>query len=591
MTSTRVRPQNSIESELIELMAYQANRTIAIAAPLFPLMLVPILARHVGWAYPLAWGITMTAGCFGYARFVDYLAKRSTLASDRKLRWVQGAFALCAATISALQAFVPFVPQSVTILINLFVIGCVTSFITPTGGHAGTFLPAMLIVIIPCLLNIVLTPTLEMATPDRLALAGTAAVYAGAMVNYASGVYGVFVSSFEIRQQRDELNARLTAALIDAEAANRAKTRFLASASHDLRQPMHALSLFTGSLQLRPLDPRTSVLASHIDKAVRILGTQLDALLDVSRLDAGIVKPAPEHFMFTSWLAEVAGENAAAVERKGLLLSLDIAPDLHAHTDPILLRRVINNLLSNAVKYTPAGSVHVKARCIGARIEIQISDTGLGIPKAEHSRVFEEFYQLHNSERDRAQGLGLGLAIVRRLSNLLGLNLEMRSEEGTGTIFSFSIASSKAIDVPLEATMLDAGISFKRIRVLVVDDEEIVRDGMQALLEEMQFDVRVADSTEASLQIAASFSPHVVLADLRLRGDDSGIRVIHALQAAACDIRGLLISGDIAPDRLRQAHDVRIPLLHKPVPAAILKQSILQLLSRPATPPDLGSPR
>ena len=571
---------NPLEIELVSLLADQANRTMALAAPMFPLILIPLFAKYVGWAYPIVWGSLMVVGCTGYARFVARLAKDPTMPARRKLVLVRWAFAASAATIAAMQLFIPFLPPSMCLLITIFVAGCTTSFIITTAGHGPTFIPAMLIFMVPCSVIYAVTPSIGMTSSERLALIGIFIVYALAMIGYARGVYSVFVSSFQIRLQRDELTTRLSAALQDAEAANRAKTRFLASASHDLRQPMHALSIFSGSLLMRPLDTRSDAIAAQIDKAVRVLTAQLDGLLDVSRLDAGVVEPAPEPIDLSAWLHQIADEFASQAERKGLSLVRQIEDGLYGETDPVLARRVVANLLSNAVKYTGAGSVLLSAVRDGDQVRIGISDSGPGIAREERERVFEEFYQIHNPERDRTQGLGLGLSIVRRLSDLLGLGVTMTSVEGEGTRFTLDIRATRdARARPGIAAMTDSLPSIPSCRILVVDDEEAVRIGMRTLLEEMGFEVALASSTEAAIETASDFQPELVLADFRLRGDDTGIRTIQALQAIDPSVSGLLVSGDTAPERLREAHAAGIALLHKPVQPSLLRESVGRMIA------------
>ncbi len=236
---------------------------------------------------------------------------------------------------------------------------------------------------------------------------------------------------------------------------------------------------------------------------------------------------------------------------------------------------MLRNLVSNAIKYTRAGSVVLRATVQGEGCRISVIDSGPGIPVAEQSRVFEEFYQLHNPARDRSMGLGLGLAIVRRLTELLDIDLQLHSVPDEGTRFDLLLPLGSG---QLSGHTPEHGFdraAAQRLKVLVIDDEEAIRTGMATLLGEMGFDAGVAASTREAEALAKHFDPALVLADFRLSGDDDGLKAIEALRRRWPGLPALLISGDTAPDRLLQARDAGIPLLHKPVTAAQLRKAIL----------------
>jgi CheY-like chemotaxis protein/anti-sigma regulatory factor (Ser/Thr protein kinase) len=260
---------------------------------------------------------------------------------------------------------------------------------------------------------------------------------------------------------------------------------------------------------------------------------------------------------------------------KGLELVFRVPAGAVVRTDALLFQRVLRNLLSNAVKYTDQGRIALEAEPAGDAWRVAVRDTGPGIPAAEHERVFEEFYQLQNPERDRTKGLGLGLAIVRRLTRLLEVELTLESSPGRGSCFALTVpaAAPQIQEAPRAVAAPAAG---GRIDVLVVDDEESIRAGMRTLLEGMGFGVRTAASTEEALSCARTARPTIVLADLRLRRDDDGMRAIRELRQLWPGLPALLISGDTAPERLREAHDAGIPLLHKPVQPATLRDSIVK---------------
>ena len=223
-----------------------------------------------------------------------------------------------------------------------------------------------------------------------------------------------------------------------ADAANLAKSGFLASASHDLRQPVHALGMFVGALRDRPLDEASARLVRQIQNSVGALDSLFTAILDISRLDAGVIESRPRAFAIQPLLERICRDEMPEVDRKGIALRL-IPSSLTVLTDPVLLERVLRNLVSNAVRYTNNGRVVVGCRR-GARLSIEVWDSGRGIPADQQELIFREFYQIGNPERDRTRGLGLGLAIVQRLTKILHTPIEMQSRVGKGSVFKLSVA-------------------------------------------------------------------------------------------------------------------------------------------------------
>jgi signal transduction histidine kinase/CheY-like chemotaxis protein len=399
------------------------------------------------------------------------------------------------------------------------------------------------------------------------------------LLSLAKDAFRLLKESFEIRQEQVVLNRQLRSALDDAEAANRAKTRFLASASHDLRQPMHTLSLFSAALTMQPLDEATRQIVIHMNTALQALSVQLDALLDVSKLDAGVVPVRKTTFSLSGFLGHLQEEYLPVASARGLVLTMRCPPEATCETDEVLLARIVRNLLENAIKYTPHGEIAVRADAGADHWVISVEDTGIGIPEIEHQRVFEEFYQLGNPERDRSRGLGLGLSIVRRLAQLLELTIDMSSAPGRGTRFSVTVppgdragaASSGAVS-PADA--LQSSQSLAGTRVLVLDDEEAVRRGMETLLRAFGCQVRTAGCISEAVMQCRHMTPDILLVDLRLRGDENGIAAIEELRSTRPALPAILVSGDTAPDRLQDAHRAGIAMLHKPVSAQTLHQAI-----------------
>jgi CheY-like chemotaxis protein len=269
---------------------------------------------------------------------------------------------------------------------------------------------------------------------------------------------------------------------------------------------------------------------------------------------------------------------AVSAATKGLQLLLECPADAWVHTDRNLLERIVRNLLENAVKYTDAGWVAIKVQRQGNHYRLSIADTGCGIAEDERARVFEEFYQIGNAARDRRCGLGLGLSIVMRLSELLGLALQMHSRVGQGTLFSLELLKTASLAACEHPPDTCRQVLPPRARVLIVDDEETVLDAMRALLEEMGCSVATATHTDAAVADIESQTPDLLISDFRLPGPGGGLATIAAVRARLPNLPALLITGDTAPDRLREAHAAGVAVLHKPVGAEILQEEISRLL-------------
>jgi signal transduction histidine kinase/ActR/RegA family two-component response regulator len=377
--------------------------------------------------------------------------------------------------------------------------------------------------------------------------------------------------------------AALEAARRSAEQANAAKTRFLAAASHDLRQPIHALGLLFATLAESVRDERTTPLLKQIDNAVDAVDSMLNSLLDISKLDAGVVRPHVGPVDLAALLQRLDDEHQPIARLTGNRLRVRPA-DAVVTSDAAMLHRILANLVSNALRYTVDGRVLVGARRRGRSTRIDVYDNGPGIPEDALEDIFLEFHQLGNPERDRRKGLGLGLAIVKRLADLLGHRIEVRSVLGRGSRFSGTLPASAdarpgAARSPLAAA---PGADLHGKRVLLLDDEVAVLDAMSSLLERWGCDVTTTaapEEAEAALA-SASAPPDMLIVDYRLRRHASGIETIGRLhEVAGHRIPALVITGDTAPDRLREAQESGYPLLHKPVKPAELRAVMRQLIS------------
>jgi signal transduction histidine kinase/CheY-like chemotaxis protein len=371
---------------------------------------------------------------------------------------------------------------------------------------------------------------------------------------------------------------RMRAAKDWAEKASRSKTGFLAAASHDLRQPLHALGLYMSALRQRTTDPAAREIVERMDNSVGALDSLLDSLLDISRIDAGALVPRPAAFDLAALLRRLGDEFAPDAAARGVRLSTRIGGDgrARAWSDPLLVERLLRNLVANAVKYTRRGGVLVTCRArhdaAGAALwRVEVWDTGPGIAPEEQERVFEEFYQAGNPERDRRAGLGLGLSIVRRLAQLLKLPLALHSVPGRGTRF---VVVLPATDAQAQEPIVQAEpASLRGLCVAVIEDDPEVRSAMRALLSGWGCQVRDgADADELLRRDFGNAPPQALVADLRLRGGRDGIAEAERLRRVFGDaLQVLLVSGDTAPERVRLMASSGLPWLAKPVAAARLR--------------------
>ncbi len=385
-----------------------------------------------------------------------------------------------------------------------------------------------------------------------------------------------------LRESYAGLEQKVAERTQELEAANRAKTRFLAAASHDLRQPMHALGLFIAQLRARIHETETLTLVGRVESAVTALQELLDALLDISRLDAGVVSPAPVDFRLQPLFTRLEAAFAPQAERKEVRLRA--APTrLAVRSDPVLLDRILLNLLANAVRYTERGAILLGCRRRADHVRIEVWDTGVGIAPEHRDAIFQEFYQVGNPERDRAKGLGLGLAIAARLARLLGSRIDMRSHPGKGSVFAIELPLGAACAETKSATQVPVlSEALPGARVLVVDDDALVREAMTSAIAQWGCRVAMAANGDEAVTLIAGEDeqPDVILCDYRLPNGETGVEVIARLRAAAGrPVPAALITGDTAPERLREAKLAGHALLHKPVHPARLRALLEQLLS------------
>jgi CheY-like chemotaxis protein len=375
-----------------------------------------------------------------------------------------------------------------------------------------------------------------------------------------------------------------------AEAANLEKSRFLAAASHDLRQPVHAMNLYLGTLAGLELPAPATALLANARQCGQSMDEMFRTVLDLSRLDASALYADIEEFALEPLLERIRLQFGPQARLKGLVLRVPRSR-VRLKSDPQLVERILHNFVANAVRYTTQGKVLVGARRRGTQVRLSVFDTGPGVPTAEQQRIFEEFYQLDASSHERIKGLGLGLAIVRRLATLLQAPLALRSVPGKGSCFAVDLPCAQGSRLPLATSVptpalepvLPAG-TFRALQgalLLVVDDDESIREATRVLLEQFGAEVVTAASgAELFESMALSRGiPDGLICDYRLRGGEDGIGLVARIRTEFNhEIPALLITGETSATSLREIQASGLPVLHKPLMPDELRQELLRLI-------------
>lgn len=378
------------------------------------------------------------------------------------------------------------------------------------------------------------------------------------------------------------------AALAKAERANIAKSRFLAAASHDLRQPLQALRLLNATLQeyLLTDDIALNILQDS-ESALEVMDRLLGSLLDISKIDSGVIFPDLRHFRISDLFEGLQAEFLHLAREKNLRFTVVPSRQVIC-TDRMMLESILRNFLANAVRYTAHGKILLGCRKAGDSIRIEVHDTGIGIPKEHQDMIFDEFYQMGNPDRDSHQGLGLGLAIVRGYGRLLGHPVRVRSREGAGSMFAVEVPLGNAADaVEARRDRETAAISWslQDARVLIIEDDEQALEALHKLLNAWGMQVLGAHSgAEAAENLAGqSFKPDIIISDYRLAHGETGIDALAKIAPLTeKETPVIFITGDAIED-VRAALGGRYPhLLRKPVAPAKLRALIRNLRKQPS---------
>ncbi len=530
---------------------HQAARQLRFVAALC-IIQVPLVALAFG-AWPTAsgwvWGCSVAAVAAAMA-WVGHQTRRATPPGLAGL-------AAAATVVAALPAWWAAAELRPLLAMLASVVGVLAAAALASGRAAA---------LVFSLLPLAASAAIAGQAPGWL-LAGAAASLASAALAW---------QAFESRHQaivallqQIERSGELERELAEARRTDEEKSRFLAIASHDLRQPVHALGLFAATLHKRLQRSPEEPLARNLMLAIDGLDRSFNAMLDISRLDGGALMPRLQTFPLRDMFRRLHMQYAGQAEFAGL--GLRFSPGGKSVTsDPQLLERIVGNLVQNAIKYTSRGGIVVVARSTAQAVNIEIWDTGCGIGTRELPRIFDEFYQVGRAERERSRGLGMGLAIVKRLARLLGHRLEVHSVPGRGTMFRVGVAIGGLPGIQDDLAPADTvpmTVLTPRM-VLVVDDEEAIREGLRALLQEWGYHVMTAADGVQAESAVTSLEGHVdlVLSDLHLGDGPDGAEVIENIRRlCGRDVPAVLVTGETARDEVSRVAAGGDPVLFKPV--------------------------
>ena len=377
---------------------------------------------------------------------------------------------------------------------------------------------------------------------------------------------------------------------LQLEVASQAKTRLLAAASHDLRQPLHALTLFSDGLANGETDPVRLERIGHIRECVDSLDRLFSELLNLSQLDAGVLQPQWTDFPLDLLFEELSRNFRPVAEAQNLRLVVR-KTELWVRCDYVMLSRILNNLVSNSLRHTTEGGILIGARRRGKGVRIDVVDTGIGIAPQHQTRVFEEFFQVDGTGRHAsrgARGMGLGLATVQRLAQLLNTRVELSSRLHAGTCVRVLVRGTMPMQTAAPGALPASGApgaagpeaDLQGLRILVIDDERTILEGLMVVLANWGATVIAAQTRAEALALADTWDgpPDVVVSDLLLQGGDNGLDVLAALERHPRGIgpstARLLVTGETKPDRLREVASAGIAVLYKPVSPKVLRQAI-----------------
>ena len=567
-----------------QLRLIYAGMTVSIV-PMFPaiFLLVWVLTNDSNRIAMLLWGIFMS----GVNVYVILNARQRLsmgISMEQATSLVRRLMVSMAVGGSCWGFLAYSVLGNTTAVGSIVVISVLAGILGGSMSLLSSVLPVFVAFSVP-MVSITVSRLWQLDDPAYSAFGVISLLYLGVLIAQTKNSSRATRAAIELRFENLELMREAQAARLEAEEANTAKSKFLAAASHDLRQPIHAQGLFLDVLTHTPLDARQRELVGNISATSQASAEMLNTLLDFSRIEAGVVKPQLEPFRIQQVLNKIEREFESQADAKGLDYRSRETAEI-VLSDPALVELIVRNLVSNAIRYTEHGGLLVACRKRGEQTVLEVWDTGIGIAPEQQAEVFKEFHQLGNPERDRRKGLGLGLAIAQGLCKTLDHELTLRSRPAGGTVFMLHLPSvglipaARLVAISDAASLLRNDLLLRGIHVLVIDDDATVLAAMVQLLQHWGCHVYSASSIEQALTLARLQAPEVLICDYRLRGLRTGDQAIAAVREMLSQwIPALLVTGDTAPERLREAISSGIPLLHKPLKPGDFHEALIKILS------------
>jgi signal transduction histidine kinase len=579
--STKAMLDDQASAErVVDIYAYLPTTTVAMVVGV--VVVVTQYWRVVPRAGMVAWLVAL--GVLGVVRAFMSHGFKHRRSNDREalLRWYQvwRATTLCAGALWGVSAwfFYGYGGSTEKLILILTIYSFCMAGMQILSPQHNTFYEFCALCLTPLIVRIALPGDSKslMLAAYLLVIFGITVMLARLYRKNNEGLMHIKVRADQLLIQLRAEKAAADAARQEAEVANRAKTQFFAAASHDLRQPLHAMGLFAEALRQRSHDEEVSHLVASINGSVDALEGLFSELLDITKIDTGGVDVTPEHFNVGEIFRKLRLHFEPVAFEKGLALRFR-GESHNIYADPVLVERILRNLVSNAIRYTNDGSVLVSCRRRDGRMLLQVWDTGVGIREREQERIFEEFYQVPYSEAlspQQRKGLGLGLAIVKRLAGLINAPLTLRSESGRGTVFSLQLPPGKAprargpSDVAGKAPL---GLTLDHKFIVVVEDEPAVRGGLEVLLKGWGARVISFETVQASRAWAqgadpATNRPDLLIVDYRLEHGHTGVEAIQVLRDRfGAGVPAIMVTGSTMTghEAAAQAHDFH--LLVKPV--------------------------
>lgn len=537
---------------------------------------------HTAAGVAFVWWVLMVliaAGCYLLTRRFRAARPEAIAAMAWRRRYIVATATMAAGWGSGTVLFIWQAPVVAQLFTGLVLAGMVAGALPVLAPVPAAFRAFALLVCVPLSAAIFL----QANSPVHWAFGGMTLVFLLALLASARHLHQTLDVSirqglelqqhrFQLEQLVAERTAELSVAMKDAKAANQAKSRFLAAASHDLRQPLSALKLYAGLLN-NPQAPSYAKSVANTRDCINSLSDLLDDLLDLSKLEAGVVVPTVSDFRIADVFTQLETIHAPEAMSKGLRLRC-IPSRIVGRTDIVLFRRALGNLLANAISYTESGGVVIGCRRRRGKLWVEVWDTGVGIEAENFKEIFEEFKQIRDAPRN--SGSGLGLAIVAKTAALLGLEIDVRSHAGRGSVFAIELPLGQAESIA--PASVPQNIELRALRIALVEDHPRVRDALVQGLQGLGYQVLAAATTEALLSALGQLPPDIVVSDYRLNAGENGFDVITAVRKQyGAQLPAILITGDTDPHLLRSMTDRGIVVLHKPLDLETLHAALQDL--------------